>query len=80
MNFLFPNSKIKTKRQGQKYIEGNKNNKFYKNLLNSKSKCSQKDISKLYPTIKDYILYSPKHYSMKNTRNNIFFILFIYII
>lgn len=80
MNFLFPNSKIKTKRKGQKYIEGNKNHKFYKNLLNSKSKCSQKDISKLYPTIKDYNLYSPKHYSMKNTRNNIFFILFIYII
>ena len=80
MNFLFPNSKIKTKRKEQKYIEGNKNHKFYKNLLNSKSKYSQKDISKLYPTIKDYILYCPKHYSMKNTRNNIFFILFIYII
>ena len=79
MSFLFRNSNKQFTGNIQKIIDENKNRYFKKKLITNK-KYSDIDLSKIYSNLKDYYAFSPKFNTFKNSRNQIFLIIYIYII
>ena len=77
MSFLFKNSKKLFTGNNQKIIEGNKNRYFNQKLISYNKKLNDIDLSKLYSNLKDYSLLSPRFNTLKNSRNQIFLILYI---
>ena len=71
MSFLFKNSKKLFTGNNQKIIEGNKK------IISYNKKLNDIDLSKLYSNLKDYSLLSPRFNTLKNSRNQIFLILYI---
>ena len=76
MSFLLRNSKKQFTGNNQKIIERDFNQK----IISNNKKLNDIDLSKLYSNLKDYHIFSPRFNTLMNSRNQIFLILYIYII